>query len=82
MTEPPDPRLLAALDSFDECVGARGITMELYVPSGIVLALVTDPEEHTIDYTAAANRGDVMLATGGAARFPRSDRAAQARLKP
>ena len=66
MTNPPDPRLLAALDAFDERVGAQGITMELYVSSGIVMALVIDPDEHPIDYTAAANRGDEVLATIGA----------------
>ena len=66
MTEPPDPRIRAALDAFDERLAAEQIDLRIYVSGGIVVAFVFDPDEDPVDFAAAADRGDEVLATIGA----------------
>ena len=66
MTGPPDPRTRAALDALDERLVAEQINLRLYVTGGIVAAFVFDSDEDTVDFGAAADRGDELLATIGA----------------
>ncbi|WP_423915736.1 hypothetical protein [Candidatus Poriferisodalis sp.] len=67
MTTPPlDPRTRAALDAFDKRLDAEQINLRIYVASGIVAAFVFDPDEDPVDYAAAADCGDAVLATIGA----------------
>ena len=66
MTGPLDPRTRAALDALDERLGADQINLGLYVSGGIVGACVFDPDEDPVDFAAAADRGDEVLATIGA----------------
>ncbi len=66
MTGPLDPRTRAALDALDERLVAEQINLRLYVSSGIVGAYVFDPDEDPVDFAAAADRGDELLATIGA----------------
>ena len=47
-------------------LGAEQINLRLYVSSGIVAACVFDPDEDPVDFAAAADRGDEVLATIGA----------------
>ena len=66
MTKPLDPRIRAALDAFDERLAAQQINLRLFVSYGVVGAYVFDPDEHPVDFAAAADRGDEVLATIGA----------------
>ncbi len=66
MTGPLDPRTQAALDALDGRLGAEQTNLRIYVSSGIVAAYVFDPDEDTVDFAAAADRGDEVLATVGA----------------
>ena len=66
MITPVDSRTRAALDDFDRRLADEGIDVRIYVSNGIVMALVFDSDEDTVDFGAAANRGDELLATIGA----------------
>ena len=66
MTTPLNSRTRAALDDFDRRLADEGIDVRIYVSNGIVMALVFDSDEDTVDFGAAANRGDELLATIGA----------------
>ena len=66
MTRPLDPPTREALDALDERLGAEQTNLRLYVRSGIVAAYVYDPDEDPVDFAAAADRGDELLATIGA----------------
>ena len=66
MTTLVDPRTRAALDAFDERLAAEQINLRLYISNGIVAAFVFDPDEDPVDFAAAADRGDEVLATIGA----------------
>ena len=66
MTTPLNSRTRAALDDFDRRLADEGIDVRIYVSNGIVMALVFDSDEDTVDFGAAADRGDELLATIGA----------------
>ena len=66
MAAPLDPRMRAALEALDERIAAEQINLRIYVSGGIVAAFVFDPDETQVDFAAAADRGDEVLATIGA----------------
>ena len=66
MSTPLDSRTSAALEALDRRLTDEHIDMRIYVASGIVMALMYNPDEHPIDISAAADRGDEVLATIGA----------------
>ena len=60
---PPDPRLAAALDELNRHLAAEGLSAEIEVACGIVMISAHDPAESPVDWAAAADRGDEILAT-------------------
>lgn len=60
---PPDSRLAAALDDLDAHFAAEDLKGEIGVACGMVMISAHDPAESPVDWAAAADRGDEILAT-------------------
>ena len=60
---PHDPRLAAALDDLDAHFAAEGLRGEIGVACGMVMISAHYPGESPVDWAAAADLGDEILAT-------------------